>query len=67
MSERSLILEIQRPDSERQWDFFITLAQRHLPVLVEVRNGRQILITPIGDTALLALPATAGETAAAEW
>jgi hypothetical protein len=60
MSNRNLIWEIERPANERQWDFFVAGARRHLPVTVEVRNGRKVLTTPVGDAVLLALPEADG-------
>ena len=38
MSARSLIWEIERPPNERQWDFFVASARRHLSVAVELRT-----------------------------
>jgi hypothetical protein len=43
MSERRPIGEIERPTNERQWDFFVASARRHLSVTVELRNSRKVL------------------------
>jgi hypothetical protein len=54
MSAENMVREIERPEGERQWDFFVvvTIDGGQVPVITETWNGRKVLTTPQGDAAL---------------
>jgi hypothetical protein len=56
MSERNVIVEIEQPDSVRQWDFFILIAGLSVPVTIMSANGRKWLAVRGMPCASLGLP-----------
>jgi hypothetical protein len=56
MSERCLIWEIGRPDSERQWDCFVAIDGENLPLVVDTAEGHKRLTVAGKPFALGGLP-----------
>jgi hypothetical protein len=56
LSLGSLIWEIERPDRERQRDFFVTVDGRQVPIVVVSNDGRKHLMAAGRPFALLELP-----------
>jgi hypothetical protein len=55
MSLRNIIREIERPDSERQWDFFVVIDCTNVQTTVAPTRGRKELVAtgrPLTDLAL---------------
>jgi hypothetical protein len=56
MSERSLIVEIEQPDDQRQWNFFAKIEGGAVPIAIRVEDGRKHLSAGGDRDALLRLP-----------
>ena len=56
MSARNVIWEIERPDSERQWDFFVVIGRESVPITAVSTGGRKTLGAAGNAHVLLALP-----------
>jgi hypothetical protein len=67
MSSGSVITEIERPANRRQWDFYVQVGDRSLPVIVTSTGGRKYLTTPGDAYALLKLPELPQERDCKDW
>ncbi len=56
MSAENLIREIERPNGERQWDFYVQVGDRQLPIVVSSAGKRMYLAVDNEPDALLKLP-----------
>ena len=57
VSVQNVIWEIGRTDDARQWDFYVWVGDRRVPIVVGVtREGRRYLTTSETPDALLRLP-----------
>jgi hypothetical protein len=56
LSLESLIREIDRPDDQRQWEFFIRFDLTELRLMVATRDGRKVITTAAGEDILSLLP-----------
>jgi hypothetical protein len=56
LSLESLIREIDRPDDQRQWEFFIRFDLTDLRLMVATRNERKVITTAAGEDILSTLP-----------
>jgi hypothetical protein len=45
MSALNVIWEIERPDSERQWDFFVVINRTNVRIAIATIGGRKHLMT----------------------
>jgi hypothetical protein len=55
MSERNAIWEVERPDGERQWNFFVVIDGKNTPITVVSLDGRKYLGAAGRPLALLGL------------
>lgn len=55
MSERNVIWEVERPDGERQWNFFVVIDGKNTPITVVSLDGRKYLGAAGRPLALLGL------------
>jgi hypothetical protein len=56
LSLESIIREIDRPDDQRQWEFFIRFDLTDLRLMVATRNERKVITTAAGEDILSTLP-----------
>jgi hypothetical protein len=56
MSEPNLIWEIERPDNERQWDFFVVIEGRNVPIAIASIDGHRHFTAAGRSVLLLGLP-----------
>jgi hypothetical protein len=59
VSEANIIVELDKPVSRRQWDYFLTHDNQELAIIVVLRDGRKCLGTPADrdqSSILLTLP-----------
>jgi hypothetical protein len=56
LSLESLIREIDRPDDQRQWEFFVRFDLTDLRLMVGTQNGCKVITTAVGEDILSALP-----------
>ncbi len=56
MSERNLVVEIERPEDKRQWEFFVVIDGKNVPLRIVERDGRKYLAAAGKPATLLGLP-----------
>jgi hypothetical protein len=55
-SEPNLIWEIERPDNERQWDFFVVIEGKNVPIAIASIDGHRHFTAAGRSVLLLGLP-----------